>query len=486
MTQASNQHHDVSIESTIQDNKSSVPHTSFSPYQQKFHIQPQSGDLKGPSGIVFNKGDYEITYQWLAEQAVALYQMTSENLVDFKTANEVMTHKHFQKDIRVSREHAFVFNKTIYYMYTRYSKTEADTYLNQQVISKKDEDGQLGVKEHVFIPHAPKGYQNLEHPSTLIRDDKLYVVIGAQREDLTGCVLLYQAEHPEAKWTFLGEIKTELKTMESTWQYPELFQLSGKDILLFLPKMHQQSEMTNVNQSGYIIGHLDFDTLQFQHEPFQLLDHGFDFDAPQTFVDEVGRRVMIASMNHSDVVYPTDHQGSANCLTLPRTLMLEEGKLKQKPYMNLRKLRGEKETALGYANKFVKQLHPYDGTQYELVVDILENEAQAFEFQLRATRDEYVVVRYQSKTKEVILDRFDSGKLPVGCASTKTLAVLPSDLYQLRIFVDTTSIEVFCNEGERVLTSRIFPTQDGNKIRVSTDSGQVYLNIAKYDLSSVD
>ena len=35
-----------------------------------------------------------------------------------------------------------------------------------------------------------------------------------------------------------------------------------------------------------------------------------------------------------------------------------------------KKLRHNKETALGYANKFTRKLHPYEGKQYELIIDI--------------------------------------------------------------------------------------------------------------------
>ena len=59
---------------------------------------------------------------------------------------------------------------------------------------------------------------------------------------------------------------------------------------------------------------------------------------------------------------------------------------------------------------------------------------------------------------------------------------LDSPLKQLQIFVDTSSIEIFCNDGERVLTSRIFPDENATAIRTSTETGQVYLKFTKYDL----
>ena len=65
---------------------------------------------------------------------------------------------------------------------------------------------------------------------------------------------------------------------------------------------------------------------------------------------------------------------------------------------------------------------------------------------------------------------------------TTRSTTLDTPLRQLQIFVDTSSIEIFCNDGERVLTSRIFPTEQADGIKVSTESGQVYLQLTKYDL----
>ena len=48
--------------------------------------------------------------------------------------------------------------------------------------------------------------------------------------------------------------------------------------------------------------------------------------------------------------------------------------------------------------------------------------------------------------------------------------------------MDTSSIEIFCNDGERVLTSRIFPNEDATGIKASTESGRVYLKFTKYEL----
>ncbi|MBU5909282.1 sucrose-6-phosphate hydrolase, partial [Vibrio cholerae O1] len=111
----------------------------------------------------------------------------------------------------------------------------------------------------------------------------------------------------------------------------------------------------------YILGKFDIEKLTYEHENFVELDNGFDFYAPQTFLDEKGRRVLIGWMGLPEIEYPTDNEGWAHCLTIPRVLNVENGQLKQRPYPALEKLRHNKETALGYANKFTRKLHPYEG-----------------------------------------------------------------------------------------------------------------------------
>lgn len=61
------------------------------------------------------------------------------------------------------------------------------------------------------------------------------------------------------------------------------------------------------------MGQYDIDNLTMNHGDFHELDHGFDFYAPQTFIDEQGRRILIGWMGLPDTNYPSDEDG---CKTL--------------------------------------------------------------------------------------------------------------------------------------------------------------------------
>ncbi|WP_197274783.1 hypothetical protein [Halolactibacillus sp. JCM 19043] len=48
------------------------------------------------------------------------------------------------------------------------------------------------------------------------------------------------------------------------------------------------------------------------------MDKGFDFYAPQTYLDHQGRRIMLGWLGNSKSKYPTDKNGWAHMLTIPR------------------------------------------------------------------------------------------------------------------------------------------------------------------------
>ena len=72
---------------------------------------------------------------------------------------------------------------------------------------------------------------------------------------------------------------------------------------------------------------------------FRELDGGFDFYAPQTFLTEDGRRILIGWMGMADVedeyTNRTTEDGWQNVLTLARELSLKDGIVCQNPVREL-------------------------------------------------------------------------------------------------------------------------------------------------------
>lgn len=459
-----------------------------SPYRQTFHIQPETGLLNDPNGLVYFNHHYFISHQWFPLGAVHglkyWFNYKSDDLVYFKAQGPILKPDTKYDSHGVYSGSAFVFNDHLYYMYTGNHIDSHGERCPSQMIARVKDDGSVEKFPKPVIQGSPDGYtSHFRDPKVFEKNGTLYVLIGAQNENKLGRLLLYNS-HDVVNWTLIGELHTNLNHFGYMWECPDYFELDGEDVILICSQGIEADgyKYRNIYQSGYMFGEFDIENIEFDHQDFQELDKGFDFYAPQTFINKEGQRILIGWMGLPDIEYPTDSEGWAHCLTIPRELTIENGKLKQRPLKALEKLRSNKETALGYANKFKRKLHPYEGKQYEMIIDILENDATEIYFEVRSSRNESTLIIYNKRENSLTLDRSESGLLPSNVDGTTRTTILDSPLSQLHIYVDTSSIEIFCNNGERVLTSRIFPSIDATGIKASTESGQVYLQFTKYEL----
>ncbi|MDW4288069.1 sucrose-6-phosphate hydrolase [Staphylococcus saprophyticus] len=459
-----------------------------SKYRQTFHIQPKSGLLNDPNGLIYFNGNYYISHQWFPLGPVHglkyWYTYTSKDLIHFNAVGPTLKPDTNDDSHGVYSGSAFEYNQHLYYMYTANHRDEDWHRISTQQIAKMTKNGEIKKFPKPVISAPPFGYtQHFRDPKVYEKDGTYYAVIAAQNIDKQGRILQYRSSDI-VNWEFQGEIQTNLDDFGFMWECPDYFNLNGYDMLLFCPQGidAEGDQFRNIYQSGYIMGQYDMNQLTMNHGDFHELDHGFDFYAPQTFLDEQGQRILIGWMGLPEINYPTDEDGWAHCLTIPRVLTVEEGNLKQRPIKALEKLRSNEETALGYANKFTKQLHPYEGKQFELIIDILENEATEVYFEVRTSKTETSLITYNTKEQKLTFDRSESGPLPNPVEGTSRSTYLDTPLSQLQLYVDTSSIEIFCNDGERVMSSRIFSGEDATGIKTSTESGQVYLRFTKYDL----
>nr|WP_263312730.1 sucrose-6-phosphate hydrolase [Mammaliicoccus sp. Marseille-Q6498] len=461
-----------------------------SKWRQIFHIQPKTGLLNDPNGLIYHNGEYHVFHQWFPLDAVHgikyWYHYTSKDLVYFDDKGVALAPDTSLDSHGVYSGSGFDYNGKLHLMYTGNVRDSEWNRTSNQLIAVENEDSTFEKFESPVISGSPEGYtEHFRDPKVWKENDKYYAIFGIQREDETGTVVIYESEDIK-NWQFKGELETDLNNFGYMWECPDLFKLNGQEVLAFSPQgiEAKDNQFENIYQSGYIIGKVNLDELTMKHGEFKEFDQGFDFYAPQTFLDEDGNRILIGWMGLPEIDYATDEEGWAHCLTLPRVLTIENGKLKQRPIKALEKLRTNKETAEGYANKHSVKLQPYEGKQFELLIDILENEATEIYFDVRVSKKCSTQLIYNTRTKKLTLDRFESGIVSQNVEKTTREVILENDLKQLRVYSDTSSLEIFVNDGDHVLTTRIFPDENAINFRTSTESGQVYLKFTKYDIKS--
>jgi beta-fructofuranosidase len=462
-------------------------------WRQKFHIQPVTGLLNDPNGFSYFNGEYHLFYQWFPLGPVHglkyWYHTKSKDLVNWQNVGiGIKPNDYFDSHGAYSGS-AICHDGKLYLMYTGNTRDENWVRHPYQCLAVMNENGRIEKLQEPVIKEVPKGYtDHYRDPKVWKENDTFYAVIGAQRENKTGCIVLYSS--PDLKnWTFEGEVQTNLKEFGFMWECPDYFELDGKGVLIFSPQGLEPKgdQFQNIYQSGYLLGNtLDLKTKVFEHGEFVELDRGFDFYAPQTTIDHKGRRLLVGWMGLPEIEYPTDKDGWAHCLTLPRELTVQNGKLIQCPVKELEALRQDSINVKDILDDEKKMYAGFNGTTYELICEFTNMEADEVGIEFRSCKDEKTVISYNRKEQKVTLDRTHSGEVPAKEYGTTRTCSVEGDTLKLHLFVDTSSVEIFINDGVEVFTSRIFPRPESTDIRFFARNGKVTLDTTKYNLSTIN
>lgn len=90
---------------------------------------------------------------------------------------------------------------------------------------------------------------------------------------------------------------------------------------------------------------------------------------------------------------------------------------------------------------------------------------------------EETVLTYNTSSQKLVLDCTKSGKPEDGVRSVTTET---NGELVLRVFIDRSSIEVFANNGQATLTSRIYPNESRTGIELFSENGDVTVKELTY------
>jgi beta-fructofuranosidase len=465
-----------------------ISRVDMCPWRQTYHIQPISGLLNDPNGFSFFNGEYHLFYQWHPlgpfHGLKYWYHTKSKDLVSWDNVGiGIRPDSYFDSHGAYSGS-AIEHKGNLYLFYTGNSRDEQFVRHPYQCIAVMDQHGEIKKLEHPVIDKVPEGYtEHFRDPKVWKEGERFYAVIGAQRTDETGCSVLYSS--PDLfEWDFEGEIGTQLSEFGYMWECPDYIEINDKGLLIFSPQGIEpegEDEYQNIYQSGYVLGKLDLVKKELRHGNFIELDRGFDFYAPQTMRDPKGRRLLVGWMGLPDIEYPTDQNGWAHCLTVPRELTIENNKLIQRPVPELQSLRKKEIKVVDSLNNQTKTYEGFSGTAYELFCELENIDASEFGIEFRAGEMEKTIIKYDSVQRKAILDRNLSGKMVGENYGTQRKCKVDAEKIKFHLFVDSSSVEIFVNDGEEVFTSRIFPNSSSKEIRFFAKGGCAEFKAVKWD-----
>ncbi|MBS4177691.1 glycoside hydrolase family 32 protein [Lederbergia citrea] len=452
------------------------------PYRLNYHIMPPVGLLNDPNGLIQYQGVYHVFYQWnpfeTAHGAKFWGHYSSKDMVHWQEEPIALAPSEWYEKNGCYSGSAVESDGKLYLFYTGNVKKEDGTRETYQCLAVSS-DG-IHFEKHGPILRLPERYTaHFRDPKVWKKGDSWYMIVGAQTLDEKGTAVLFTSVDLY-HWNELGSIAgSGMNGMDDfgyMWECPDLIHLDGKDILLFSPQGLEPDGYlyNNLFQSGYFIGKLDYETLNFQHGSFTELDRGFDFYAPQTFTDELGRTILYGWMGMTDEkesYQPTISNNWVHALTIPRELELREGKIYQRPVEELQKLRKDKVVAkVDKMEGNHVQFDGVNGLSSELLLDLLKVKAGKFQISFRGEAH----LSFDLDKKEISLQR---RHLKTGALETRTCKI--SSVSKLHIFMDHSSLEIFINDGEEVFTARYFPNPKDETIIFH---GEAEFRLTKWNL----
>lgn len=128
----------------------------------------------------------------------------------------------------------------------------------------------------------------------------------------------------------------------------------------------------------------------------------------------------------------------------------------------------------------VENLGTLSGNSFEMICDVEVGSAQKAGLKLRVGEGEETLLYLDTATQKVVLDRTKTGAPFAQEFGNIRQKNYQKDKIRFQIFMDTSSIEVFVNEGEIVFTSRLFPKKESQGIQFFTEEGSAKIDAVQW------
>lgn len=443
-------------------------------WRNKNHIEMPFGLVNDPNGLSYFNGKYHIFYQWNpfgCEHKTKHWALVkTTDFVNFTKPEIILKPEDWFDKNGCYSGGAYVKDDILKLFYTGNVKNEKDERESYQCIVDYNKDGSF-EKRGPIIPKQPDGYTaHFRDPMIFVNEGIYYMVLGVQRENLTGAALIYKSDDIE-KWELVGELETDMKEFGYMWECPNIIKVNDdKYAFLFSPQGLEAEEFKNQNiyQSGYVIGNLDFKVPQLKnHSEFKEIDMGFDFYAPQVFTHN-DKNIMIGwvGMPDKDSEYPSGENGGWMFpLTLPRVLEYKDNVLYQKPLKEVENLREKQIVSVKDLdiNEYSLDL---DSRNIEIDLELLLEESTFIDFKF-VFRDEYINLTYNKENGVCIIDR---NNMKLGGKGIRKFKLNVDKTLKLHMFIDNSVMEIYYQEGLETTTLMYFPKFDDFKIEIKSDN----------------
>ncbi|MBQ6578561.1 MAG: DUF4980 domain-containing protein [Bacteroidales bacterium] len=446
-------------------------------YRPKMHFTPAYGWMNDPNGLVYKDGEYHLFFQHNPYGSM-WGNMTWGHAVtrDFihwdQLPNAIMADALgavFSGSAIVDKENVAGFGRgAIVAMYTSSGSSQTQSLAYSL-------DGGRTFTKYSGNPVIVADIPDFRDPKMFFdeKSGKWKVILASGQE------VRFYASSNLKDWTYESSFGLSYGNHGGVWECPDMVRFGDKDVLI-----------VNINPGGpfggsatqYFVGKYDGHDFLCDDAPSteKWMDYGKDHYATVTWSNVPdGRHLAIAWMSNWEYgnVVPTQQYRSANSIARELSLKPRDGSyiMCSSPVKEMLSLRGTPSS-----KTFKKGSVAVPSGCSEIVLSFPSSSSKSV-FTLSNSKGEKVTLTYDPSGRCFAMDRSESGvtsfsdKFP--CVTTAP--TLPGGKVQIRIFIDTCSMEIFGDDF--AMTNLVFPTQPYDTLEVqgaSRTSVTVYpLNI---------
>ncbi|WP_181308011.1 glycoside hydrolase family 32 protein [Rufibacter sp. XAAS-G3-1] len=287
------------------------------------------------------------------------------------------------------------------------------------------------------------------------------------------------------EWKKLSEFGKSYGGHGGVWECPDLFPLTvnGQQKWVLLVSINPGGP-NGGSATQYFVGDFNGQSFTSDNPPQTTLwvDHGKDNYAGVTWSNipaSDGRRLFLGWMSNWQYANEVPTVAWRSAMTLPRELTLRQTKeglrLLSQPVKELQKLRTKAISLKAQEVQGTLDL----SSRYKLNLPLLEldlnldvSQAQEITLKFSNTKGEQLNLGYSVKQEELFIDRTQAGKIAFK-DNFPGRHVAPIKLengkLRLHLILDFTSVEVFANGGQKVMTEIFFPNENFTQVELVTD-----------------
>ncbi len=461
----------------METNPSAQPHTD--PHRPRYHFLPPSEWLNDPNGPIWWRGEHHLFYQYGPEPenwGLKYWgHAVSTDLVHWRALPIALSPTPGGPDKDgVWSGSAVDHDGELALLYTGvFPEVQCLATSRDGVVFEK-----YPANPVIAAPPAGMDVTGFRDPCVWREEDGWYLIIGSGLKDVGGAALLYRSDDLRA-WEYLHPL-CQGKTDESgeMWECPDFFPLGGRHVLCFSPYGRPRYD------TGAYADH------RFTPATEGILDYGWHFYAPKSYLDGAGRRILWGWCWEGRSDDAQHAAGWSGIMSLPRVLTLaEDGTLCQAPAPEVERLRG---THTRVDARMIDGFVPLDIAGRHLELRVVLDPGDARECALAVLRApdgaEETRIVYRRETGTLGIDRAKTSLDPAQNIGYHDgpLPLQPGEPLDLRIFVDGSLLEIFTADGRLCLTSRVYPTRaDSTGLALLADGGAQLKQLDIWEMNSI-